>query len=368
MIPLTKQAAMTRSTSIKELDDYAKMTLEHSKRQYARHGTLHDVAQKAFSSSEIWNHPWVPDDFDYGLMKAHPIFITLSRKQQLALNHLQWGLEYTVVGQGERQIITLNNQAVSQFSNVLPSVIELEERESFEEVDHLAAFQEGLDALQNRYFPNRKTALWSIPASGFRSEWLNQRTRRLIGAFANHLLGSNFPTLFFLTRGIKTHNFKPFENAIANHEPTPSGIREVSHLHRLDESRHMATALNIARLSAVILDDLPNDSRLLFKMALKAAWPTNRMWDYRVQYWSAALESPIFETIHTAEKNALLAHVRTHTAATLKSLHPRQKRLTRQANKRIVESCGLSPEMKKLFVHILRQDEQHAPLVEAVNV
>lgn len=359
---------VTVENAIHELNSYASMTIEHSKRQYDKHGTLHDVAIKAFSDADIWHKPWVPTDFDFGLAHKHPIFTQMSTEQQLAWNHFQWGLEYTVVGQGERQIITLNKSAVAQYANVLPSVVELEQRECFEEIDHLAAFQEGLNALHRKYFSTRKSPLWSIPASGFASEALNKKFRKHLGTLANHLLGSNFPTLFFLTRGMKTHNFKPFENAIANHTETPKGIREVSHLHRLDESRHMATALYIARLSNQILDKTPHDSRLLFELAIRAAWPKDRMWEYRVRYWTAALSAPIFSSIPSADRNALLAHIKTHTAASLTKLHPRQTRLTRQANKRIVEQSGLSPKMKRVFVHILRQNEQHAPLVEAVNL
>lgn len=359
---------MTLQNALTELDSYADMTIAHSKRQYEKHGTLHDVAKKAFASADIWNHPWVPADFDIGLTHKHPLFSQFTEAQKLAWNHLQWGLEYTVVGQGERQIITLNNYAVSQYAPILPSVVELEKRECFEEVDHLAAFQEGLDALHHKYLSHRSSSLWSIPASGFASERLNKKYRSLLGLLANHLLGSNFPTLFFLTRGMKTHHFKPFENAIAHNPETPEGIREVSHLHRLDESRHMATALYIARLSNEILDKVPNDSRLLFELAIRAAWPKNRMWEYRVQYWSNALEAPIFDDLSRPDKQALLAHIKTHTAASLRQLHPRQMRLTRQANKRIIEESGLSPKMKRLFVQILRKDDQHAPLVDAVQL
>ena len=359
---------MTALNAINDLNSYAKSTIAHSKRQYAKHGTLHDVAKGAFSKPDIWAKPWVPMDFDFGLAHKHPLFNRMTKSQQLAWNHLQWGLEYTVVGQGERQIITLNKCAVSQYADILPSVVKLEERECFEEIDHLAAFQEGLDALHGKYFSHRNKPLWSIPASGFPSETLNKIFRKHLGILANHILGANFPTLFFLTRGMKTHHFKPFENAIANHTEAPIGIREVSHLHRLDESRHMATALYIAQLSNQILNKVPNDSRILFELAIRAAWPKDRMWEYRIRYWKSALSSPIFGSISKADKNALLAHIKTHTAASLTKLHPRQERLTRQANKRIVEQSGLSNKMKKHFVEILRQNEQHAPLVEAVQI
>ena len=52
----------------------------------------------------------------------------------------------------------------------------------------------------------------------------------------------------------------------------------------------------------------------------------------------------------------------------LQTLHERQARLTRQANKRIVEEAGLTPELRKLFVEIMRSDPAYAATVDAVTV
>ena len=90
---------VTAESAILELNSYASMTIEHSKRQYDKHGTLHDVAKAFLSDTDIWHKPWVPTDFDFGLAHKHPVFEQMSTEQQLAWNHLQWGLEYTVVGQ-----------------------------------------------------------------------------------------------------------------------------------------------------------------------------------------------------------------------------------------------------------------------------
>ena len=360
---------MNRQQAINELDRYAKMAIRHSHDQYAKHGTLHEVAQRGFQSAELWKKPWVPNDFDIGNPYDHPVYQSFSEEQKLAWNHLQWGLEYTVVGQGERQIITLNKHAVQRYKHVLPSVVQLEERESFEEIDHLAAFQVGLDALHQRYLPHLDDALWSIPASGFRSNAWNKKIRSVLGAIANTVLGSNFPTLFFLTRGMKTHNFKPFENGIAQFKEGVPGVSRVSHLHRLDESRHMATALHIARLSNVILDSLNWESQTLFKASIHAAWPKARQSEYRITYWKTALyQGNIFTSISKEEKDLLFAHISQNIRQNLQHLHERQTRLTRQANKKIVELCGLSPRLKKCFVETLRQDQVLANLVDTVKL
>ena len=362
---------MSVQRSLSELDTYAKINVKHSVDQYAKYGTLHGIAQKAFETDthDLWQKPWVPWDFDIGCPDTHPVWQRFSEEQKLAWNHLQWGLEYTVVGQGERQIITLNNYAVRRFKHILPSVVELEQRESFEEVDHLDAFLLGIDALHKRYLPSLPKTLWSVSASGFSSETLNVLTRHITGEIADRLLGKNFPTLFFLIRGLKTHNFKPFENAIASFDDAPKWIRQISHLHRLDESRHMASALHISRLSKDILGKTNWESRRLFAAAVHVAWPKQRMIETRLGYWKTALYTAnVFQSVSKADKDALFAHIASNTKHNLLHLHQRQEQLTRQANKKIVKLAGLSPELKQIFVETLRADPIHKNLVDAVEL
>jgi hypothetical protein len=358
-----------RQAAIKELDAFARTNVEHSRRQYDRHGTLHAKAQEALTEDDVWQRPWVPDDFDVGEARNHPVFQSWTAAQKLAWNHLQWGLEYGVVGQGERQIVVLNKYAVHAYRGVMPSVVELEERESFEEEDHLAAFAVGLEGLRARYLPHRRRPLYAHCPSGFSSERLNRVMRHGIGMVAERVLGKNFPTVFFLTRGIKTHNFKPFENAIASFADAPEGIRMVSHLHRLDESRHMATALYMARLSNAVLDAVPDEGRILLKAGVKAAWPPGRVVDTRLAYWRTVLkEARPYQDVPKQDKDALYAHIAANTARNLLALHERQQRLTRQANKRIVEECGLPLDLKRTFIDALRSDPYSASLVEAVEL
>ncbi len=369
LVQLEPTMGAPRAAALRELDNYARSNVEHSRRQYARHGTLHDQAGEALRAREVWDQPWVPDDFDVGEARLHPVFQSWTDEQKLAWNHLQWGLEYGVVGQGEKQIVVLNKYAVRAYRDLLPSVVELEARESFEEIDHLEAFAVGLEGLRARYLPHRTTPLYAQSPSGFAHERLNRLLRHGLGYAAHKLLGPGFPTLFFLTRGIKTHNFKPFENAIAGYKDAPHGIRQVSHLHRLDESRHMATALYLARLSDAVLGTLPETSRLFLQAAVKAAWPPGRVVGTRLQYWRTALDEALpFQSVSRDDKDALFAHIEARTADNLLALHARQQKLTRQANKRIVEEAGLPLSVKRAFVEALRADPYSAALVEAVEL
>ena len=75
---------MSVQSAIAELDRYAKMNVRHSKEQYAKHGSLHSVALRAFdpNSKEMWNKPWVPWDFDIGNPYTHPVYERFSESQK----------------------------------------------------------------------------------------------------------------------------------------------------------------------------------------------------------------------------------------------------------------------------------------------
>lgn len=361
---------MSTQTALQELESYAAMAVRHSYDQYEKHGTLHAKARSAFHDESIWKHKWVPDSFDIGEARLHPIFQhKLSSEQQLAWNHLQWALDYSSVAQGERQIVVLNSYAVESYRDVLPSIVELERRESFEECDHIEAFSMVLEGVRQRYFQRSKEPLWSKTASGFASSLANKAVRHTIGRVGNALFGANFPTLYFLARGMKTHGFKPFENAITTFDDGHATMKMISHLHRLDESRHMATSLHLARLSTAVLDNIPQENKLLFTAAVQACFPKGRSAFYRLDWWRRVLDtSTLYDTLSQEEKDELYRHIEARTHANLASLHEVQGRLTRQANKRIVEECGLSPSLKKIFVDVMRGDPAYAATVEAVQL
>ena len=358
--------------ALAELDRYAKMNVRHSKDQYAKHGTLHSVAQLAFDSAraetdDLWRKPWVPWDFDIGDSYSHPVYQSFSEEQQLAWNHLEWAYNYEVVAAGEKQIIVLNNHAVRQYRDVLPSVVELETRESFAEVDHVDAFQMGIQAVYDRYFPTMKQEMSSMSPSGFRHQQFNRITRHLTGMMANRLLGRNFPTLFFLIRTIKTVSFKGMENSIARFDESPKVMQQLSHLHRLDESRHQATALKLSKLSNEVLEQSSWESKRLFKLAIHSAWPNNRLLESRMGFWKRVLfNSEIFAGISIEDRQSFFTHICHSATQSLRSLHPRQVQITQQVTKRAVTESGLSPEFKQLFVDVLRKDPIHRSLVEAV--
>jgi hypothetical protein len=118
-----------------------------------------------------------------------------------------------------------------------------------------------------------------------------------------------------------------------------------------------------------VLDSLPRDNRRLFGAAVKAAFPPGRSANYRLDWWGRVLEeSTIYADIPKADRDDLYRHLEARCDANLQTLHQVQTRLTRQANKRIVEECGLSPEMKRLFVEIMRADPAYASTVDAVEL
>ena len=361
---------MTLQSALAELDRYAKMNVRHSQDQYAKHGTLHSVALQAFdhTSKELWSKPWVPWDFDIGDPYSHPVYQRFSEVQKLAWNHLEWAYNYEIVAAGEKQIIVLNNYAVRQYRDILPSIVDLEERESFEEIDHVDAFKTGLQAIYDRYLPGIQQDITALSPSGFRQQQLNKLIRHMTGRAANRLLGPNFPTLFFLIRTIKTVSFKGMENSIAMFDEAPELLRKVSHLHRLDESRHQATALKLSKLSQEVLDKTSWESKRLFKLAIHSAWPENRMLEARKRFWKLALfDGAIFANVPLEDKTAFFHHICMQATRNSLSLHPRQVTMTQQITKRAVSESGLSPEFKRIFVDVLRKDPVHRNLVDAIT-
>jgi len=366
---LGPEVVMSAQSAAQELREYCELSLRHSYDQYEKHGTLHEKAAEGFRDPTIWDHRWIPDEFDVTEARLHPVHEAFSPTQKLAWNHLEWCMEYSAVAQGERQIVVLNNYAVASYRHTLDCVVELERRESYEETDHIACFKMVIEACHTRYFPADTDPLWSVPASGLTNPTLNRAMRKAMGILGEYLLGSNFPTLFFLARGMKTHGFKPFENAIARYGEGHKATRMIAYLHRLDESRHMATSLNLARLSTTLLDALPKDNRLLFEMAVNACFPTGRSHYYPISYWRKVLDTAaVYEDVPTHAKAELLRHMEARLTANISHLHQVQIPITRQANKRIVEESGLSLPMKRLFVEILRRDPAYACTIDAVEL
>lgn len=151
-------------------------------------------------------------------------------------------------------------------------------------------------------------------------------------------------------------------------DEAPDLLRQVSHLHRLDESRHQATALKLSKLSQEVLDKTSWESKRLFKLAIHSAWPENRMLEARKRFWKLALfDGAIFANVPLEDKTALFNHICMQATQNSLSLHPRQVTMTQQVTKRAVSESGLSPEFKRLFVDVLRKDPVHRNLVDAIT-
>lgn len=354
------------SSTLQRLDRYAREAVARSKRQYEREGHLTDKAREVFADPAIWQHKWVPDTHDFGEAHTHPVFTDVfTETQRLAWNHLQWGLDYARVAQGEMQLVALNTWACRRFSTVLPSVVELAERESFEEEDHIEGFGFGLAGLAQRYLPNKPGALYAAAPSGFGSNKVNRVIRHALGRAADVVLGSNFPTLFYLNRGLKTHGFQPFERAIASNDETPDGMRELSRLHRLDEARHMATAHQLSAHSREVLDTVARDDRWILQAAMVATWPRGRQHASRLTYWRTILDhSPTFATVPKADRDALLAHVDARLRHNLEApMVGEEAKQVLPTNERLLAHVDLPPEAKAIVLDYLSATPEHARML-----
>lgn len=354
---------------LEKLDAYCRKTIARSTRHHERFGPLVEHARRTLDDPSIWDHTWAPPALDYGEAAEHPVFQErFSDRQRRAWSHLHWVMDYITVAQGEQQVVVLNGMAARRFRSVCPSVCDLQDRESAEEADHVAAFFEVKAAVEARYF-GRGYALDVAATSGTRSGRLNQATRWVIGQGADRIFGSNFPTLFFLTRGMKSHGFKPFELAYSRYEGSHPAMRQLSAMHGWDESRHIATAQHLCRLANPLLDAVPQENKALFRLAMERLWPRGRVVDYRVDFWRSCLfDSAVFADVPRPERRALLEHVEARIRRNLQALHPVQEAMVAKSNRRIVEECGLSPDLKREFVAFLRSDPAQAAVVSTVRI
>lgn len=356
-------------SQLETLDSYCRKTLARSTRHFERFGPLVDHARRTVDDDTIWQHEWAPRELDLGEPWSHPVFTdTFSDEQRRAWTQLHWVMDYITVAQGEQQVVVLNAMAAKRFRPICPSVCELQDRESHEEIDHVASFFEVKRAVERRYF-GRGYVLGIQATSGTSSGRINRGVRWLIGKGADRIFGSNFPTLFFLTRGMKSHQFKPFEMAYARNEASHPAMRQLSEMHGWDESRHIATAQHLARLANPLLDNVPQENRLLFRLAMERLFPRGRLADYRVGFWRTVLrDAPLYADVAAEDREALLRHVTANIHRNLGALHPIQEALVTKSNRRIVEECGLSDELKREFVGFLRSDPTQAALVSSVRL
>ena len=350
-----------------ELDAYCRRTLTRSHRQFGRDGSLVEQARRALDEPSIWTLPWAPAECDFGAAAEHPTWHEhFDDAQRLAWTHLAWALDYFTVSQGEGQLIRMNVHAARAMGDQLPAVVELERRESEEERDHIACFRLVVGAVWRRYLPGLGRPPVP-PTSGLSSGVFGERAQDVMGPVARRLLGQDFPPLFFLARGIKSHGFKPFEVAMSRFEESPAAIRRISAMHGQDESRHIASAHHLARLGRSLSRRTSTQSQWLFELALRALFPSGRLDGSRYVYWRYVLDrAPIFASVPPAARDALFEHVRARHGDRMGGASDRYS-MIRKSNGNLIDGADLPAGRRAAFLEHMRSDPMYARLVAAAS-
>lgn len=198
---------------------------------------------------EIRLDRWVvPEDMSLGYYT--PYWEELREEERRALNHWIYALTYSRIRNGERYVLR-TNAAISAFLRPhAPAVADLLDRESAEEVDHVAAF----DLARGRVCEVIGLGDWRWPTK--RGNGVISSPAAIRGLLAS--FGSDYVVAYFLGRGLANHMGKGFEAPIARDAEGCAATRELSLQHTLDESHHMAVS---GLMAAAAPDLLPRAGR-----------------------------------------------------------------------------------------------------------
>lgn len=174
----------------------------------------------------------VPEDMTLGYYT--PWYNDLSDAEKLALNHWIYFLHYSRIVAGEQFVHRSNAAVASCLSDAMPELRQLLRRENAEERDHMAAFQYILHAIADHYQFGHSRLVTKPAQQALRG-------RRLLHAVST-FFGTDYIATYFLGRGIINHMGNAFERAIARLRTSNRAVHYLSHLHAIDESKHMAAS------------------------------------------------------------------------------------------------------------------------------
>jgi hypothetical protein len=188
-----------------------------------------------------------------------PYWEALSEQERLACNHWIYVLMYTRICEGEEYVINANLVFADAIAPHEPQVADLLRREAAEEVDHIASFRAVRQAVLARHGVDRPLPTHAKLARGV---LIHPRAiRALIRAF-----GADFLVTYFGARGIANHMGKAFEQPVGATESKNRGARELSLLHTIDESQHMAVSHLLSACGREVLPLAPRRGRALSRL------------------------------------------------------------------------------------------------------
>ncbi|WP_434391021.1 hypothetical protein [Melittangium boletus] len=213
---------------------------------------LMDFLDGARWEDVAWDRPLVPEPLSLGFHT--PWWALYDEEQRLALNHWIYMLMYYRISDGERFVVASNRAVADFLDGVDADVAGLLRLEADEEEDHIAAFERVRAVLTRRHGVEGLR----MPVKPLRPYLVSRRTLR----FLCERFGADFVASYYLGRGIVNHLGKAFETQVETVDAGASALARLSHLHTVDENRHMAVSRMMAACTHGLVERRKHTSAL----------------------------------------------------------------------------------------------------------
>ena len=294
----------------------------------------------------------VPERMSLGY--TTPFWAELREEERLALNHWIHAFMYTRIVEGEEYVIAANRVVAQTLRDRErePAISALLDREADEEVDHIAAFR----AVRAALFERHGLSGMRLHRKPARALMLSPRTIRAL----IRLLGAEFVATYYTGRGIANHMGKAFEQPTARERTRNAALQQLTELHTIDESQHMAVSHLMSACAHEVLPT-PGLGRIRRRFSRLVQWLT-------VAYTFSDRVSKGHERLLTLTAVERLRALRGRTPAFRRALveaHFRAESGIEQArnahmpglNERLLARADLAPEDKALWRRTLRQNQ-----------
>jgi hypothetical protein len=289
----------------------------------------------------------VPEEMSLGFHT--PWWVHYGEEQRLALNHWIYMLMYYRISDGERFVV-LANAAVADFLQGLePEVAGLLRLEVEEELDHIEAF-ERVRAVLTRLHGVEGLRM---PVKPLRPYLVAPRTLR----FLTRHFGADFLAAYYLGRGIVNHLGKAFETQVEAVDGGTSALARMSHLHTVDENRHMAVSRMMAACAHGLVERRRHTSALYEALhhALQNVMVTYTLSDRLTKSQERAMSShvlPRMRALREVPREQLEATIDAHFTG-LNGLERVRNTFMPRFNQRLMERACLDPGDKRDWFELI---------------
>ena len=289
----------------------------------------------------------VPEELSLGFHT--PWWRHYTDEQRLALNHWVYMLMYYRISDGERFVVLTNPVVADFLEEGEPEVAGLLRLEAEEEVDHISAFERVREVLTRLHGVEHLR----MPVKPLRRHIVSGRTVR----FLIRHFGADFVAAYYLGRGLVNHLGEAFESQVEQVDGGRSLLARLSHLHTVDENRHMAVSRMMAACTHALVERRRHTSALYEALhhALQHVMVTYTLSDRITQRQERAMSRlvlPRMRALQGVAPEQLEATIDAHFTG-LNGLERARNAFVPRFNQRLLESSCLSPEDKRDWYELI---------------